>query len=257
MRPADRRRRRAEDSRTPPLASAIEPELTRLAATGTVAAVPGLITVLVTAGPTREHLDDVRFLSNGSSGRMGYALAEAARDAGCRVILVSGPTALPPPDGVEVVPVVSARDMLAACERVFDRVQVVFAAAAVADHRPRERRPGKPEKGSGVQVIELVENPDVVATLAARKQGRVMVGFALDAAGVNRVAQLERARRKLSAKNLDLLVANDARAMAADEAVGVALLWSDGRTEDLPDGRKEPLAAAVVAAALRLLAGGA
>src|SRR5262245_4894978 len=137
-----------------------------------------MATALVTAGPTREHLDDVRFLSNGSSGRMGYAIAEALRDGGHEVHLVAGPTELARPAGIDFVPVVSALEMQQQVERLFPRVSLVFAVAAVADHRPSQRAPGKPAKAKGSFTIELVPNPDILAELGRKKGSRTLVGFA-------------------------------------------------------------------------------
>ena len=178
--------------------------------------------VLVTAGPTREHLDDVRFLSNGSTGKMGYAIAAAARDAGCRVILVSGPSALAPPAGVEVVHVVSALEMLAACAARVADCDMVFAVAAVADHRPKVRHSGKPQKVD-TYTLELVPNPDIVATLARTAGRRLLVGFALDAVGADLETQRARARAKLLRKGLDLIVRNDASALGGDSSASEVL----------------------------------
>ncbi|HLU39791.1 MAG TPA: phosphopantothenoylcysteine decarboxylase [Planctomycetota bacterium] len=207
-------------------------------------------TVLVTAGPTREHLDDVRFLSNGSTGRMGYEIAAAARAAGCEVILVSGPTALQPPEGVTVVPVVSACEMLDACERVFARCDLVFAVAAVADHRPKVRTPGKPAKHDGPWTLELVPNPDVVATLARVKGRRFVVGFALEAAGTEPAEQIERALAKLTRKNLDLIVLNEATAMGGPRST-ITVLDGAGQRHALPPQDKADSARWLVEFALR------
>ncbi len=189
-------------------------------------------TVLVTAGPTREHLDEVRFLSNGSTGAMGYAIAAAARAAGCEVVLVSGPTQLEAPAGVAVVRVVGALEMLAACEVAFDRCDVLLAVAAVADHRPKHRAAGKPTKAAAY-TLELVANPDIVATLAQRKGHRVVGGFALDAAGASVAAQRERALAKLQRKQLDFIALNDATALGATTSA-VTVLEPGGGVYALP-----------------------
>jgi phosphopantothenoylcysteine decarboxylase/phosphopantothenate--cysteine ligase len=162
---------------------------------------------LVTAGPTREHLDPVRFLSNGSSGRMGYALAGAALARGWHVDLVSGPVALPPPPGAVTHRVVSAAEMLAACEPLFDGCDVFIAVAAVADFRPKAMAGKKLKKSETTDgmTLELVPTVDILKTLSGRKRpGQVVVGFAaethdLEASGL----------RKLAEKNLDFVVAND------------------------------------------------
>jgi phosphopantothenoylcysteine decarboxylase/phosphopantothenate--cysteine ligase len=161
--------------------------------------------ILITAGPTREHLDPVRFLSNGSSGRMGYALAGAAAARGCAVDVVSGPVSLPAPAGVRVHGVVSAADMLGACEALFGGCDVFVAVAAVADYRPRVRAAEKMKKSGGVLAVEFVPTVDVLKTLAARKRaGQVVVGFAAETRDVEVCA-----RRKLEAKRLDWVVANE------------------------------------------------
>ncbi len=129
-----------------------------------------MVAILITAGPTREHLDDVRFLSNGSSGRMGCALAGAAIAAGHPVELVLGPCEARPPAAATVHPVVSGLEMLAAAQAGFARADVVIAAAAVSDWRPASRAVGKPPRAPGGFCLELVPNPDIVATLAAARR---------------------------------------------------------------------------------------
>jgi phosphopantothenoylcysteine decarboxylase/phosphopantothenate--cysteine ligase len=162
------------------------------------------VSVLVTAGPTVEDIDPVRFVSNRSTGRMGYRVAEAARDRGARVVLVSGPTPLPAPSGMEVVAVRSTSDMAAAVERHFAAADVVVMAAAVSDYRPASVAPSKVKKGDGPLSLELVRTTDILRGLGARKGERFLVGFAAE---TDRVA--EYARGKLREKNLDLIVAND------------------------------------------------
>ncbi|SDU35511.1 Phosphopantothenate-cysteine ligase /Phosphopantothenoylcysteine decarboxylase [Halopseudomonas salegens] len=162
--------------------------------------------VLINAGPTREAIDPVRYISNYSSGKMGFALAEAAAEAGARVTLVAGPVNLTTPPRVERIDVVSARDMLAACEMALP-ADVFIASAAVADYRPAEAADAKlkkdPGSDSGMQ-LELVRNPDILATLAAHAQRPWCVGFAAETHDV-----LSYARDKLQRKNLDLIIAND------------------------------------------------
>jgi phosphopantothenoylcysteine decarboxylase / phosphopantothenate---cysteine ligase len=165
------------------------------------------VNVLVTAGPTHEALDPVRFLGNRSSGKTGYFIAEEAARRGARVTLVSGPTVLPDPFGVETVRVSTADEMLAACEDVFDECDVVVATAAVSDFRPAVAAPEKVKKEQAELVLELVRNPDILATLGERKAGRLLVGFAAETTNVH-----EAARHKLGAKHLDLVVANDVSA---------------------------------------------
>jgi phosphopantothenoylcysteine decarboxylase/phosphopantothenate--cysteine ligase len=163
-----------------------------------------LDTVLVTAGPTVEDIDPVRFVSNRSSGRMGYRLAEAARDRGARVILVSGPTSLTPPAGVELVRVRSAEEMARAVSERAPSATIVAMAAAVSDYRPARVAPTKVKKTEGGAPLELVRTPDILRALGEAKGGRFLVGFAAETDHI-----FENARQKLLEKNLDLIVAND------------------------------------------------
>ena len=161
--------------------------------------------VLVTGGPTHEPLDAVRYIANRSSGRQGYALAEAARDLGARVILVSGPVNLPVPEGIEVIPVETAREMLRAVRDELPADIAVFAAA-VADWRVENAAAGKMKKEQGTPRLKLVPNPDILATVAGMEEGRptIVTGFAAETDDV-----IENARRKLQAKGADIIVAND------------------------------------------------
>jgi len=160
-------------------------------------------TFLITAGPTREPLDPVRYISNRSSGKMGYALAEAAGRRGARVILVSGPTALKPPGNVEVITVETASDMLKASLSRLGDATVVIKAAAVADYRPKQKSSQK-MKGKDAFSLELEPNPDIAAEIGARRRDQVLIGFAAETENV-----LENARKKLASKKLDAIVAND------------------------------------------------
>ncbi|MBK8096480.1 MAG: hypothetical protein IPK26_05195 [Planctomycetes bacterium] len=209
----------------------------------------GMVSILITAGPTREHIDDVRFLSNGSSGRMGCALAAAARADGHRVDLVLGPVEVPVPPEVAVHRVVSALEMQAAAERCFGAADLVIAAAAVADWRPAARQAGKPARAADRWTLELVPNPDIVAGLAARKERRVVVGFALDATSAGLEAAVARGRDKLVRKQLDLVVVNLADAIGGDDSKTV-LCFTDGRRQDLPVQDKRATAATIVRAAV-------
>ena len=159
--------------------------------------------VLVTAGPTREPIDPVRYISNRSSGKMGYALATAALARGAEVTLVSGPTALPAPAGARIVAVQTAEEMREAVLRHADSATVVIKAAAVVDHRPKHPATSK-IKGKGDYTVELTANPDILAEVAARGTGAFIVGFAAETQNVAAYA-----RAKLEGKGVDLLVAND------------------------------------------------
>lgn len=165
--------------------------------------------VLVTAGPTHEAIDPVRFVGNRSSGRMGFAVAERARDRGASVTLIAGPVALTPPAGVETVRVRSAQEMHDAVIPRSDAQDVIVMAAAVADYRPAEVAPGKIKKTHGELTLRLVKNPDILAELGARRAGRlpVLVGFAVETGDL-----VAYAREKLARKGCDLVVAN----LAAD-----------------------------------------
>jgi len=163
--------------------------------------------VVITAGPTREAIDPVRYLSNHSSGKMGYALAAAAADAGAAVVLVSGPVALAAPERVRRVAVTSAVEMLDACLAEVVDADVFIAAAAVADYRPRSAATQKIKKSDATLTIELELNPDIVATVAALPRRPFVVGFAAETENL-----LDHARSKLARKGLDLVIANDVSA---------------------------------------------
>jgi phosphopantothenoylcysteine decarboxylase/phosphopantothenate--cysteine ligase len=204
------------------------------------------LTFLITAGPTREPIDAVRFISNPSSGRMGYALVEAARQAGHVARLVAGPTCLEPPQADEVVRVTTAQQMYeAVLARVAD-ADVLIMAAAVADYRPKALIPGKLKKSDKPLSIELERTPDVLLGCARTKESRMHVGFAAEVDNV-----LENARAKLDAKNLDMIVANDLTEQGSGfdaETNRATLLWRDGRVEALPLMTKRALADHIIAA---------
>jgi phosphopantothenoylcysteine decarboxylase / phosphopantothenate---cysteine ligase len=201
--------------------------------------------VLVTAGPTREALDPVRYLSNRSSGRMGYSVARALRDVGHEVVLVSGPVHLRAPQGITTLQVETAREMLAACRAEWPNCEALFAIAAVADYRPRQmsRQKLKRHAGEG-QLIELIANPDIVATLAKKKAGRLVVGFALE----SQRGEAE-ARRKMADKHLDFVALNGPEAQGA-RASSLLLLGVDGSRLALGPAAKPSLARALVRATL-------
>lgn len=199
--------------------------------------------VVVTAGPTHEHLDPVRYLGNESSGRMGFAIARAAAEAGHRVTLIAGPVHLDTPPGVRRVDVVSARDMLAALRPAFAGADALYMAAAVADWRPRRRLRGKWRKkdtGAETASLELVRNPDILATVTRRKGGRLVVGFALETA-----QGLRRAMGKMERKRADYVVLNDASALGGERTT-VTVLGSDGSAQRLADRTKAQVARELV-----------
>jgi phosphopantothenoylcysteine decarboxylase / phosphopantothenate---cysteine ligase len=208
--------------------------------------------VLLTAGPTQEAIDPVRFLTNRSSGRMGYAVAEAAAQRGAKVTLVSGPTNLETPAGVTRVNVRTAAEMLAAVETHFAEASIAIFAAAVADYRPAESASGKIKRTGEALSLQLIPNTDILATVARKKGPRLIVGFAAE---TDRVA--ENARKKLRDKNADLIVANDVTAEGAgfDVDTNVVTLFSrDGRDLPLPKLTKREVAHRILDEVVRLSA---
>jgi phosphopantothenoylcysteine decarboxylase/phosphopantothenate--cysteine ligase len=188
--------------------------------------------VLVSAGPTQESIDPVRFISNRSSGKMGYAIAEAARDRGAEVVLVTGPTVLAPPLGMEVVPVTSGNEMAEALCRHFSWATVVIMAAAVADFRPKEEATQKLKKqGRSSFALELEAAPDILAMMSARRTTQILVGFAAETEDL-----ITHATAKLAGKGLDMIVANDVTRKGAgfgsDDNAAV-LLSRVGRRKEL------------------------
>jgi len=200
--------------------------------------------VLVTAGPTREAIDPVRYISNHSSGKMGYAIAAAARARGADVVLVTGPTALTPPPGVRTVPVETAAEMLAAVLAEYDDCDAVVKAAAVADYRPVAPAEHKIKKHDEEMTLTLTKNPDILAELGRRKRHQVLVGFAAETRDL-----AANAGAKLAKKNLDMIVANDVTVpgagFGADTNVA-RLLYRDGRTEELDLMVKSELAGVIL-----------
>ncbi len=160
------------------------------------------LNILVTAGPTREKIDPVRFLSNLSTGEMGYAIARLAKQMGHRVTLISGPTAIRPPKGAGFIPVTSARDLKRAVDACWKRTDVLIMTAAVSDYTPKKYSCEK-LKRIGNRTIYLIKTPDILKSVAGRKGRKLVVGFCLETSGVE-----ENAGRKLKDKNLDLIVAN-------------------------------------------------
>jgi phosphopantothenoylcysteine decarboxylase/phosphopantothenate--cysteine ligase len=207
-------------------------------------------TVLVTAGPTYEDIDPVRFISNRSSGKMGYAVAEAAARRGAKVILITGPTALETPEGVERVDVRTAEEMLRAVQSRFALATIAIFAAAVADYRPAEPATAKIKRTKEPLTIRLEPNPDILTTMAKEKGDRLVVGFAAE---TDHVA--ENARKKLTQKNADLIVANDVTAEGAgfDVDTNIVTIFSgDARDLPLPRMTKAEVAQRILDEALRL-----
>lgn len=184
--------------------------------------------VLITAGPTRERIDPVRFISNRSSGKMGFAVAQAARDAGAEVVLISGPVSLATPPGVRRVDVESAADMLEAVLREVDQADIFISTAAVADYRPVRPADQKIKKTADRMDLEMEKTVDILGTVAARTVRPFVVGFAAETESVE-----QHARTKLLKKNLDMIAANevgDAKAFDTDDNQ-LTVLWRGGRRE--------------------------
>jgi phosphopantothenoylcysteine decarboxylase/phosphopantothenate--cysteine ligase len=203
--------------------------------------------VLVTAGPTVEPIDTVRGITNTSSGKMGYAVARAARDAGAAVTLVSGPTALVQPRGMERIDVTSAQEMYDAVMARVAKTDVFIAVAAVADYRPKEARRHKVKKGAGEMTLELELNPDILGSVAARRNAPFCVGFAAETENLEAYADAKRRSKKLP-----LLAANLAQhAFGADD--NQLILFDDAGKHELARAPKIALARALVAHIARLL----
>ncbi len=188
--------------------------------------------ILVTAGPTQEAIDPVRFISNHSSGKMGYALAVMARRRGAEVTLISGPTSIPLPAGVRTIPVKSAVQMRQAVMEHLGDATVIIKAAAVADYRPASLSPSKIKKKDGPLTLSLERNPDIIAEVGRLKGDRVLVGFAMETENL-----IENAQAKLAGKNMDLIVANDLSSpdagFRADTNL-VKIIDCSGHVESLP-----------------------
>jgi phosphopantothenoylcysteine decarboxylase/phosphopantothenate--cysteine ligase len=211
--------------------------------------------VVVTTGGTQEPIDPVRFIGNHSSGKMGYALALAARDRGAKVTLVSAPTALPAPIGVQLVAVQAAEEMRQAVLAALPESDALIMAAAVADYRPAAAAAHKLKKGEAGLDLELVRTPDILAEVSARRaelgRPRVVVGFAAETQDL-----LANAQAKLKAKRLDLMVANDARQAMGADVNQVTLLGASGSIEEMPLLPKDEVAERVMDRVVELLRGG-
>lgn len=201
--------------------------------------------VVVTAGPTLEPIDPVRYISNHSSGRMGYALARAARDRGAEVVLISGPTALERPVGVEFRAVTTTREMLEAVVDAVRDAHALIMAAAVADYRPTQAAEQKIKKEEEGLSLQLTRNPDVLAEVVARYADRtpplIRIGFAAETENL-----VENARAKLARKGLDLIVANPVPATFGAEGTQVTLIDREGNVEPWPSLPKEELTERIV-----------
>ena len=209
-------------------------------------------TLLVTAGPTREHVDAVRFISNPSTGRMGYALAAAARERGAEVVLITGPSQLVPPQGVTVIPVVSAFDMRSAVLANVERSHAVIMAAAVSDFRPVQASTRKIKKEAAESTIALERTEDILQELGAAANGRrLLVGFAAETDDVE-----QNALKKLKEKNLDLIVVNDLLKTGSGfgtDTNAVVLMKRDGTRIEVPTQLKTEIARRIMDSIVELM----
>ena len=200
--------------------------------------------IVVTAGPTQEAIDPVRYLTNHCSGKMGYAIARQAANRGAEVVLVSGPSSQSAPAGVTVVPVKSAQDMFAAVQQEYAAADAVIKAAAVADYRPKTVASQKIKKSDGDWILELERNPDILAWLGAHKNKQILVGFAAETNDVQ-----QNALSKLQRKRLDLIAANDLTEQHsgfARDTNKITLYGADGSVTELPVLSKEQAADALL-----------
>ena len=193
--------------------------------------------ILITSGRTKENIDPVRYLSNNSSGKMGYSLAQAAVDLGAEVTLISGPTNLKVPNGLEnFISVESALEMYEKVDEYFKNTDIFIACAAVADYRPKEYKKEKIKKSDADLVIELIRNPDILLEMSKKKEKQLLVGFAAETNDIK-----ENALKKLEKKNLDIIVANNASVMGSDENV-IEIIKKDRTSVEISQKSKIELA---------------
>ena len=193
--------------------------------------------ILITSGRTKENIDPIRYLSNNSSGKMGYSLAQAAVDLGAEVTLISGPTNLKVPNGLKnFISVESALEMYEKMDEYFKNTDIFIACAAVADYRPKEYKKEKIKKSDADLVIELVRNPDILLEMSKKKEKQLLVGFAAETNNIK-----ENALKKLEKKNLDIIVANNASVMGSDENV-IEIIKKDRTSVEISQKSKIELA---------------
>nr|WP_314114314.1 bifunctional phosphopantothenoylcysteine decarboxylase/phosphopantothenate--cysteine ligase CoaBC [uncultured Leptotrichia sp.] len=193
--------------------------------------------ILITSGRTKENIDPIRYLSNNSSGKMGYSIAQAAADLGAEVTLISGPTDLKVPNGLKnFISVESALEMYEKVDEYFKNTDIFIACAAVADYRPKEYKKEKIKKSDSDFVIELVRNPDILLEMSRKKEKQLLVGFAAETNDIR-----ENALKKLEKKNLDIIVANNASVMGSDENV-IEIIKKDRTSVEISQKSKMELA---------------
>ncbi len=192
--------------------------------------------ILITAGPTREYIDPVRFISNSSTGFFGYQIASEAVRRGHKVTLISGPTCLIPPKGAKFIPVVSALGMKRAVDKYFPGSDCLIMSAAVADYRPVTASSRKIKKEKAALVLKLVRNPDILSLAAGKKKRQVVIGFALETGGLK-----NNAKEKLKKKNLDYIIAaslNNKKSPFGDREISVLIMSRTGKTETFLSDKK-------------------
>ncbi len=192
--------------------------------------------ILITAGPTKEYIDPVRFISNSSTGFFGYQIAAEAARRGHKVTLISGPVCLIPPKKAKFIPVVSALEMKKAVEKHFPGSDCLIMSAAVADYRPVTVSPQKIKKEKGPLTLKLKRNPDILSIIARKKKNRVVIGFALETGGLKKNAE-----KKLKGKNLDYIVAvaiNNKKCPFGDQKIPVTIISRTGKIETLVSDKK-------------------
>jgi phosphopantothenoylcysteine decarboxylase/phosphopantothenate--cysteine ligase len=188
--------------------------------------------ILITAGPTRENIDPVRYISNYSSGKMGYSIAECAKNRGAEVCLITGPCSLKTPNGIEVINVLSAKEMHNECMKGHEKFDIIILVAAVADYRAIEKSTNKIKKTDDELVIKFIKNPDIAKDIGTNKKDKILVGFCAETENL-----IENARGKMKSKNFDIIVANDVSKEGAgfdSDTNIVTIMDSAGVTKDLP-----------------------
>jgi phosphopantothenoylcysteine decarboxylase / phosphopantothenate---cysteine ligase len=206
--------------------------------------------ILVTAGPTREDIDPVRFITNRSTGKMGYAIARAARNRGAEVILISGPVDLKPPTGIECVVAYSAEDMYNAVIDNFENVDIVIKSAAVADYKPVSKSDIKIKKSDDDLSIELTRSKDILKEVGQKKVSQILIGFAAETNDL-----IKNAKEKIKKKNLDMIIANDVLSENAGFGVdtnSVKIIDKSGVITDIPNMSKTDVAHVILDAILKI-----
>jgi len=205
-----------------------------------------ILNFLITAGPTREYLDPVRYMSNASSGRMGYALAAAAKRRGHKVVLISGPVETKVPAGVRAVKVVSAREMFESFKKNFSKADIVIGAAAVSDYRPQVYSAKKLKRASRSVTVRFVPNPDIMRYAGSNKGKKLLVGFALETQDL-----LKSARAKLDKKKFDMIIANYPEVIGKNKAA-VWILDKNSHIVSIPETEKYTIAKRIIDESLEI-----